>query len=325
MSLFKEKDDLIKQAFQHFNSDDEDDEEAAARMDASSISCNSNRSDKPTVDKSTSKADIKIDQHEASVGCSNEDIISDSSDIDNSCENQESDISCIDLDSDDECITVPSAGKKGSTPRQMHQDEVISISSDDDHDDTNAKAQLSLHNTSIEDYDFTLKLTMAGIYRQYQTTYRASLADTLKPLLDDLKTKDKGLKLFCNDLPISLDKSPSTLALKPGTILHAIEIPLALGSATNECDKQEDTVEDNDAQSNTLTLKLQDGNRKHTKDFRIKSSEPLCKLKSDYARALNLDASVKIKLLFDGDQIDDESTAEDLDIEDGFALDVLYE
>lgn len=291
MSLFKEKDDIIKFAFKQFGDDSESEEcEMDSELDRVS--------DCQVDGKLNCKEDCEvtgevIDKVDDEVEC------------------------VVDCDDDsDEPISVSST---------KQAPDVIDISSDEDDilDVTPQKPSrvLQQHNTSIEDHDFTLKFTMAGKYQKCQTNYGSSFAEALKSILDDLNTKGKSLKLFSKDQEVSLEETPKSLGLRPGSILQAIEVPLH----SEPVERVEDLlVEDGDSpDSNALTIKLQDGNRKHTKDIRIVKSEPLCKLKSVYATTFSLESTENIKLFFDGDEIDDESTAEDLELEDGFAVDVV--
>lgn len=79
---------------------------------------------------------------------------------------------------------------------------------------------------------------------------------------------------------------------------------------------------DNNADSSNLKLKLQDGHRKHLKEYEISKFARIINLKKMYADDFGIDLN-SMKLWFDGDPVDDDETPESLDIEDGCVLDVM--
>lgn len=318
MSLFKEKDDLIKSAFQHLEQDsDEDEEEEACEENSLSDSVSTESPTKIAEPSHVSHRHADINKGE--INSSQDDPAE-----------EDLEVFCIeDGSSENDCIYLDGTGYTNapaptSTLRRQipPADQIIDLSSDDDIvEETPTKSnQILTQNTSLEDRKYILKLTIAGCYKQYNTTYRASLANALESLLDDLAQKDRKLKLFHNDKEVSLSMSPMVLDLRPGTILRAIDVPLTGDPVESE--REEEINMDSDF-TDALTIKLQDGNRKHTKDFKILPNEPLSKLKIDYAREFNLNSASSIKLFFDGDEIEDESTAEDVELEDGYAIDVV--
>ncbi|KAK1927919.1 ubiquitin-related domain-containing protein [Papiliotrema laurentii] len=74
---------------------------------------------------------------------------------------------------------------------------------------------------------------------------------------------------------------------------------------------------------NTLNIKIvsTDGNEVF---FKIKKTTKLNKLKSAYADRVGADVNA-IRLLFDGQRIQDDQNAADLDMEEGDAIEVLLE
>ncbi|KAK4683746.1 small ubiquitin-related modifier, partial [Tremellales sp. Uapishka_1] len=74
---------------------------------------------------------------------------------------------------------------------------------------------------------------------------------------------------------------------------------------------------------NTLNIKIvsTDGNEVF---FKIKKTTKLNKLKTAYADRVGTDVAA-IRLLFDGKRIMDDETANDLDMEEGDAIEVLLE
>jgi len=171
-----------------------------------------------------------------------------------------------------------------------------------------------------DDYEFNLKITLAGSYRQFRTTYRTKLQDSLQDLIDELKFRGKTLWLTFedDDKLISLEESPHSLNLTPGTILNAIEISPEKMSSEN---KSKPIVVD-DVDPDTIKVKLQDGHRKHIKEFTINKDDPIVRLKEFWSQEYGIDISL-IKLCFDGDVLANNTTPEEADIDDGCVLDVL--
>ena len=75
-------------------------------------------------------------------------------------------------------------------------------------------------------------------------------------------------------------------------------------------------------ESSNLKLKLQDGHRKHLKEYEISKFARIINLKKMYADDFGIDLN-SMKLWFDGDPVEDDDTPESLDIEDGCVLDVM--
>ncbi|KAK6907685.1 hypothetical protein V866_003489 [Kwoniella sp. B9012] len=78
-----------------------------------------------------------------------------------------------------------------------------------------------------------------------------------------------------------------------------------------------------EADPNTLNIKIVSTNGDEV-FFKIKKTTKLNKLKSAYADRVGTDVAA-IRLLFDGQRILDDQTANDLDLEDGDSIEVLLE
>ncbi|KAL7423615.1 SUMO protein smt3 [Cryptotrichosporon argae] len=79
--------------------------------------------------------------------------------------------------------------------------------------------------------------------------------------------------------------------------------------------------EGGDANALNIRIRSTDGSEVF---FKIKKTTKLNKLKAAYADRVGQDPAA-IRLLFDGDRIQDGQTAADLDLEDGDCIDVLLE
>lgn len=318
MSIFKEKDEFITNIFKRFQdeSDDEDSEvpdespDRVVEEEANNI--------KPEVDEAPSTKVEVTDQCDQDHGAGSKES---SSPLGRSRPKLRSkkppkpQVECIDLVDEPE-----------SQPENLSNEPQL-IELDDDDSDTqvcglNNEVLNTSVNTSInskeptipfqdvEDYDYNLKLILAGNYRSFRTTYRTKLRLALADLINDLASQGKELLLMFGENKISLDESPASLDLASGTFLKAIMITNPAVAPTQRAE-------------NGVTVKLQDGHRKHTKEFVIEKNLPMLELKKKYLNAFNLDMNTKVRLMFDGDIVDDEATAEELDIEDDCVIDVL--
>lgn len=161
-----------------------------------------------------------------------------------------------------------------------------------------------------EDYEFNLKIRISGMFKQFPTTYKTKLSQALKTINSELGRRGKTLIVISRDGDqIPLDESPQSLGLTPGSILDAFE-------ATDT------TTEVLTIDADDITVKLQDGHRKHLKEYTCDKSEPVLELKKQYAKDFDIDIA-SMKLSFDGDIIDDNATLEELDIDDGCVIDVI--
>lgn len=303
MSLFKEIDDKLKEHFKSLadSSDDESlcdlDEETHSQEDEAEIS---HTEKKPKLDEEQSIGESFLETDENSEK--------------SLVPTQVSNVECINLDCDDDDDVI----KEHPTI----DNQIITISSDDEEQsekqqqttkelcDSPCPKSLNVSN-DLEDHDFNLKLTLSGTYKQFRTTYRTKLSEALKELLDNLRSSGRNLIITSQSTPISLDESPYSLKLSPGTILKAIEV------LAQECPQKAEI------NPNEISIKLQDGNRKHTKEFKVILNEPILELKKKYAKEFDVNSIDKVKFLFDGDIVEDDSTPEELEIEDGCVIDVL--
>lgn len=300
MSIFKEKDDDFKKILKsHLNLDDDSSESEhdeaisqspkTSNQDEEALEHENNRL-VPSPNKRT-KIEIKsLDNAEKEVeliSCSPNDEIVD-------CTGEDDEVITIDSDEDD--VKETSLYK---TQELATQEEYSSI---------------DLNVTDTDDY-FNLKMTIAGQYKQFKTTYNTPLFETLQELLADLKNQNKSLVLTLRDVPIDLSQSPKSIGLDVGTILRGTPV---LGATEDAPSVPMETSLDPDE----ITLKVQDGNLRHTKEFRIKKDAQFISLKENYARQFNIEDTEKLTLMFDGDEIADNETPESLDIEDGFMIDI---
>lgn len=297
MSFFQEQDDFIKKAFQtQYNQDSDDEfEDKIPQNDK----LDGNPEKKPKL------ADEEKVAHDCVESTYEKTKISLNVDGDKSLKESPE---CIELDSDSGNQVIET-----NHPSTSGFEDVITISSDSSSDTELSSFQIehSLTNLSYDqdDYDFNLKLTLNGVYKQFRTTYGTKLSDALKDLLHETRSQGRELVITSQFESVSLDETPRTLKLTPGDILKAIEVTNHPSSSGNN--------------PNLITVKLQDGHRKHTKEFRILKNQPTLELKKSYAKEFNLDNIDKIRLMFDGDVMDDNSTADDLEIEDDCVIDVV--
>lgn len=331
MSLFKEKDDIIVSAFRKFDSDS--DEELESPEDSRKF--NSTEVNEISIDddehvKKKIALDISGDQLES---------------IGQEKNGQETpSIVCIDIDdgSGDE-YNLPetrsrssrrsrkrakpktrSKAKASRISRKKPPTEVISISSDEEQQptstsylesypeiETDSNQKLADLSQDPEDRNFALKLTLCGTFKQFRATYKTRLSDILKDLIEELRSQGKELIVTYEYRAVELTESPHSLNLSSGDKLDAIEVPYksVASKPVNNPDE--------------ITVKVQDGNRKHTKEFRILKNKPIVDLKQQYRKEFNLSDNETIKLMFDGDILDDESTPEELEIEDDCIIDAM--
>lgn len=302
MSIFNEKDNYFSKTFaKQFNSSDESSSEDEADIkqlhnessETDMTSSNIEEANETNLNESLEViTDIKVTKP---VNFDVIDLTQSNPDFDNSPE-------CViidDDDDDDEKISSTVNLDTSSITEIPYQ--IKSIQND-----------TSLNESSNEDRDFLLKLMIAGEYRRFPTTYKSPISHALRELLDELKPKEKTILLNLKSEIISLDKSPFELNLNIGSVLDAVVIP----SKSTGLARGDDP--------DIVQVKLQDGNRKNTKELKIIKSRPLVELKKLYAKEINIENHDVFKLIFDGDSIDDETTAEELDIEGGETFDVVF-
>lgn len=301
MSIFKEKDDLICKAFQVFDSDSEEEELS---------------NDKEVVGKTELLVGLEARKHSAEKKELEDNIENPIRTNDVNCKtdipeevtiNEDRQtpnfIECIDIDEDSDEVLVISSDDDTSLSNFNIQDNIC---------ESNQINQLANISQDLDDRHFTLKLTLSGLTMQFKTTYKTSLEVALSELINDLRAQDKDLIITHNCKEIPLSESAYTLNLSSGVILGAIEV------STDK--KTKPTAND----PNEITVKLQDGNRKHTKEFKLNKTDPVSVLKQQYRQVFSLSESEQIKLIFDGDVLEDDSTPEELEIENDCVLDVKF-
>lgn len=343
MSLFKEKDEYLTKAFGiQFNSDSSEDEN---EEDNAKESANESEEPKGGVEKEE-ESDLertikkpKIDDSEY-IEISIDDNVSNTSD--ECCIVDESNISKDNLpDNVDNTPSSPTCDKKTPSPAYITLDEELACEPESENRPrTRRQCRLeSLNrskskkpelinistdpvnetippaNLSQDDFEYKLKLVISGIYRQFKTTYKTPLNEALREVIDELKASNKKLLITSETSPISLEETPHSLKLTPGSILKAIEVASSLGAS-----KISSTLASN---PDEITVKMQDGNRRHLKEFRTNIYEPLINLKQAYARDFNIEPLESIRLFFDGDEVEDEMTPKELDMEDENVIDVV--
>jgi len=310
MSLFKEKDDYITEAFKSIFDQDSEEEcaDQTSKLSTPEAGAGSSSEDVPSPKKlkldTTDPVTTSIETEHTVVSLGSDSNV----------------VECINLDSDDDDHEINPPSKVSHQCKDPTQDDhIITIESDEESSiqgntdtfessfDQNSDFKPSNISFDLDDRDFNLKIILAGNLKQYRTTYRTKLCDCLQELLMELKSHGKTLVVTFHQAEVSLSGSPCSLKMGSGDILNAIEVPCQPSMDVNV---------------NEITVKLQDGNKKHTKEFKIDKHKPLLELKKLYAKQFNLESIDNIKLLFDGDIADDESTADELEIEDGCVLDV---
>lgn len=171
---------------------------------------------------------------------------------------------------------------------------------------------------SIEEEEFNLKLMISGRFTSIETTYNTKLGVALKSLILDLERRGRMIVITgSDDQPISLDETPKSLSLESGSLLNAIEAKIPTPFCATKPTVVEEVIN-----PDMLKLKLQDGHRKHVKEYTINKCDPVLKLKELWSKEYDLDVA-SIRLCFDGDMLSDEATPEDSDIEDGCVIDVM--
>lgn len=219
---------------------------------------------------------------------------------------EESLIECETIDDSPDVIEIYS-----DSDDLVVEEEKNACSITEETDISTKKLNVSQSSLDNDDRDFNLKLIIVGQCRRFPTTYATTLQESLKSLLEDLTKINKSLVVTVNGDPVPLSESPRSLGLTTASILHAVEV--------SETFNQPNQM----ANPNEIILKLQDGNRKHTKEFKIMKNEPILELKKLYAAEFGIKDTGTIKLSFDGDIVSNETTPADLEMESGETFDVI--
>lgn len=325
MSIFKEKDDLLTKAFQNLDDEDSDDYSDTERETESK-----HRHEDSLLNESPTIKKLKLDPKNSIEE-------EDEKQKDNSPpEPTESQHECINLDSGDSSsfqdsseIVISSSNDNDdcdeTTDCEDAEDEQNDSSNVITENNNNNISSLNQSGLNIsQDYDdrqYKIRFRHFGNYSTVATTYKTKLSVAFGDVLNKLQAK--GRTLVFGKTPkgqkITFDDSPYSLGLAPGDILDAIEIAID-AEYTPQATKTNVTHTTDDP--NSLKATLQDGNRKNTKELRIMKDQRFLELKENYAKLVNVDAD-RISFSFDGELIDDDSTPNDLDIDDEFVIDVV--
>lgn len=310
MSIFNEKDQYFKDCFSEQFADSDSDDDLASK----DTNRSANSEGDITLD-TQAKADESLESSTKSIYSKNEEV------------------------------------KQGTPPAKQKskiEPEFITISSDDDtidaDDDDNIEIQeilmsshksrqsiteqpssSSLNVSILGDEPMELKVMIAGDYKRFPTTYGAPLYDAFRSYIQELREHSKTLIISLHGRQLPLDQSAMDLEINQATILHGIEVSKNMmkdvgGVARGNETKEELANED----PNLITVKLQDGHRRNTKEIRIGKTDQLIELKKKYAELLNIKDLASFKLKFDGDPVDESETPEDLDLEGDEAFDVIF-
>lgn len=314
MSIFKEKDDLFASMFQGDSDDSDSNDKRSGCKSSSQIESaklDDDDDDDENGDHSKMKkqklsitpdigqvSDLKLDSTNSTLDESKVDGQTGRIDA-AKCQNE-----LVTID-DDETV--------------IYSNNVIEILSSDDEEPTTShdkfNSTLESEPTPIRDLsqrEINLKLTIGGKYYQYESTYQQTFAKTFEPIINDLKRQNKCLILTVEDKHISLQDSPQSVNLHAGSIIKGFDV----------AEKNEDPVAQ-PRSSNEVLLKIQDGNRKHTRQYLIQKTEAMSKLKELYGKDIGIEDIGQIRLCFDGDIVDDDQTPEELDMEDDCVVDAL--
>lgn len=293
MSLFKEKDDYLVKAFSNqFENSDED--SVSEKSDNGSCDSKRQKLEEPSEDE-LKKPDeqcqnetVEVTQKEKSLESIHSPNVVEI--------NDSPEVICLQSDDDDDYQTVAITNEDSSTL--------------DNSPESAPSSRLNI-SQDLDDFEYNLKMMIAGDFKKFPTTYNTPLHVALKDFVRELESRNRNLVVTFKGVQIALTDSPRDLKLTIGDILNAVEVG----------NKSKDSTEM--INPNDLVLKLQDGNRKHTKEYKISKNEPIIQLKKLYATEFGIDNLDRIKLRFDGDNVEDEVTLEELDAESGDTFDVV--
>lgn len=306
MSLFKESDLKFKQIFANIIDSDESDDEQPAQS-------------QPTEPSDTDSA--KPEQHEEKPNLQDLRVDKDHAVERIDCQSAGEIITILsddeDHDSDDDILILepPKPVKLINRAKKTGKPILISESLQSASKLDGLKEIMS---ESISDEDYNLHIMLPGdIYRKIPVTYGIRLKDALSELISEAAARDRSLVVTDDDSGerLDLDETPKSLGFTPGKILNVIEVQ---NLSKEQSDKEEPDVVDPDV----IRLKLQDGHRKHVREFNINKSDPLMNLKGMWIQEFDL-GDAQIKLSFDGEIISEDATPEDLDMEAGDVVDVI--
>lgn len=160
----------------------------------------------------------------------------------------------------------------------------------------------------VGNHEINIKLRWKGMIKRIPMKKTQPFQCVISDLARQNGVAESRIMLCLNDMTIALHETPKTLNL---TIADIIEGYLIAEGEKVEVAEAADTIE----------LKVQSKTSKAPKTYKIRMSEPLSDLARQYALDNNCDVD-KVSFKFDGDGLDLESTPEDLELENGFCIDV---
>lgn len=297
MSLYREKEANLAKAFSHLVQDSSDEEnEGVPKSDISpSVAINGSEAQDTTLTRvydTPPKSDMTNCIEEISILDDDDDVIE-----------------ILDSSHASQFPTRRKAHERQTPEKRRSLSPVVALQESD--------------NISLgDDYEFNLKVIVAGQYKQYSTTYQTKLSIALEDLITELKTKGKSLVVTAKDYkPYSLDETPQSLNLTPGTLLHAIEVTSLC--TTGPAGTRAAVIDEQDVvDPDVIKVKLQDGHRRHMKEYNINKNDPVVKLKEAWSKEYNINVE-SIRLCFDGDVLSDDAKPEEFEIEEGCVIDVM--
>ncbi|OWF44280.1 NFATC2-interacting protein-like [Mizuhopecten yessoensis] len=152
-------------------------------------------------------------------------------------------------------------------------------------------------------------------------TYRLPVMenDFFKQILTNLSQRlevaESQILLIHNDVTISPGDTPRSLGLTTADIIDChINREEWTAPATDFNDSLDDI--------NRITLYIQIRNDRHKMEFKLDKTSPLDGLIHQYATKTGKDPS-NLRLMFDGESVDLRDSADNLEIEDGYTLDLI--
>lgn len=294
MSIFNEKDQYFKDCFSKQFSESDSDEDSDSKgankstiSDKHTILCPESENGEILESATAPRDNVSIERKRVDI------LRNESSNI----EREFITISSDDDDNDDEDIEIQDILMSSHRTRQSIGDQTSSG---------------SLNDSTLCHEPMELKVMIAGDYMRFPTTYGAPLHEAFRSYIKELRNNNKTLIISLNGRELSLEQSALELEIDQATILHGIEISKAIVN---------DVIAED---SNKITVKLQDGCRRNTREIKICQTDQLIELKKKYAELLDIKELGTIKLKFDGDLVNDHDTPMDLDLEGGEAFDVVF-
>lgn len=137
----------------------------------------------------------------------------------------------------------------------------------------------------------------------------------LVSLSQRLEVAESQVLLIHKDATISSEDTPRSLGL---TTADIIDCHVNRKEWTAPAASLDDSLDD----VNSITLFIQSRNNRHKMEFKMDKTSSLESLARQYAVKTDMDPS-KLRLMFDGENLDLRDSPDDLEIEDGFTLDLI--